>query len=120
MKDCNSCGKCCIKYSDGGLSASKSEVEQWELFDPEIAVYVKRGEIWFDPKTGFAIERCPFLQHDPKAQRYNCSIYYARPEDCRIYPSTVQEMIIDGCEMIEVKDLSNLPLAQTTLDKLLR
>ncbi|HHJ18661.1 MAG TPA: YkgJ family cysteine cluster protein, partial [Gammaproteobacteria bacterium] len=27
MKECNQCGKCCIKYSDGGLSASSSEIE---------------------------------------------------------------------------------------------
>lgn len=121
MKDCNSCGKCCIKYSNGALSASKQEIESWEVFTPAIAEYVnKRGEIWADPKTGTLLELCPFLHKESDGQgtklRYTCDIYYDRPDDCKYYPSTVQEMILDECEMIEASDLKNLKKAQAKLD----
>ncbi|MFA0704132.1 YkgJ family cysteine cluster protein, partial [Vibrio sp. 10N.222.48.A3] len=26
MKDCNQCGKCCIKYGDGDLAATQEEI----------------------------------------------------------------------------------------------
>lgn len=119
MKDCNSCGKCCIKYSDGGLSASKSEIELWDELNPEIYQYVNKGEIWFDPKTGLAIDRCPFLRLEAQTQQYSCDIYYARPDDCRLYPSNIQEMVIDECEMIETVDLKNIKAAQARLDILM-
>ena len=50
MRECNQCGKCCIAYSDGGLSASALEIEDWEQFRPDIAQYVVNGEIWMDPE----------------------------------------------------------------------
>ena len=43
MKECTQCGKCCLHYSDGGLSASAEEVEAWEIFNPAIAKYVVDG-----------------------------------------------------------------------------
>ena len=46
MRDCNQCGKCCTHYSDGGLSASESEIDWWETNRPEIFSYVSGGEIW--------------------------------------------------------------------------
>ncbi len=124
MKDCNSCGKCCIKYGNGDLSASAADIEGWELFNPEIYRYVKNGEIWVDPITGQSIERCPWLKEQPARSKggkpfYTCDIYLDRPEDCRHYPSTIDEMVRDGCEMIEVKDLSNPTRAQRDLDKLM-
>ncbi len=124
MKDCNSCGKCCIKYGNGGLSASEADIEGWELFNPDIYRFVKKGEVWFDPVTGQLIERCPWLREQPGKGKsaksfYTCDIYLDRPEDCRHYPSTVDEMIRDGCEMIEVKDLSDPNRAQRELDRLM-
>ncbi len=61
MKDCNQCGKCCIKYGDGDLSATQEEIDLWEIFNPDIFDYVKNNEIWFDPKSGLRLNRCPFL-----------------------------------------------------------
>jgi len=148
MKDCNSCGKCCIKYGNGGLSASSADIEGWALFNPELFEYVKDGNIWFDPATGKLIEYCPWLRKEPSAGKessvgkepsadkehgqafYTCSIYHNRPEDCRHYPSTIEEMIGDECEMIEVRDLPapsdspkraqiTLSKAQRALDKLM-
>ncbi|MEI6893301.1 MAG: YkgJ family cysteine cluster protein [Colwellia sp.] len=124
MKNCNQCGKCCIKYGGGDIAATKEEIDLWEIFNPEIFKFVKNNEIWFDPRSGLRLERCPFLALSPKnspaaANLYICNIYLDRPEDCRHYPSLIPEMIRDECEMIEVTDLTNTKRAQRTLDKLM-
>jgi uncharacterized protein len=121
MKECNQCGKCCIKYGGGDLSATKEEIGLWELFNPKIYEYVKNNEIWFDPKTGLRLQVCPFLEIAPKKEplaknMYTCSIYLDRPEDCRHYPSLISEMIRDECEMIESIDITNQTRAQHKLD----
>lgn len=125
MQNCNQCGKCCLIYGDGALSATKQEINLWEIFHPEIFKYVKANEIWFDPETGSRLRKCPFLEvapnKDPSAQKkYTCSIYLNRPEDCRHYPSLIAEMIRDECEMIEVRDLENPKQAQKKLDILMK
>ncbi|MBH0073687.1 YkgJ family cysteine cluster protein [Pseudoalteromonas sp. NZS127] len=125
MKDCNQCGKCCIKYGDGDLSATQEEIDLWEIFNPEIFEFVKNNEIWFDPKSGVRLSRCPFLEVEPKTNpqaknKYTCSIYLDRPEDCRHYPSLIAEMIRDECEMIEITDLSQPIKAQIKLDFIMR
>lgn len=121
MKDCNQCGKCCIKYGDGALSATANEIDMWELFQPHIYQYVKDNEIWFCPDTGVQLNRCPFLEIEPNQgkAKYTCSIYLSRPEDCRHYPSNIAEMVRDECEMIEVKDLDDFKKAQSKLDDLM-
>ncbi|WP_289030782.1 YkgJ family cysteine cluster protein [uncultured Paraglaciecola sp.] len=124
MQECNSCGKCCIKYSDGDLSASDEDLEMWNLFQPDIAEYVKNGLIWFSPQTGKQLNLCPFLRKtqnpkQPQKVMYTCDIYYDRPEDCRFYPVTVKQMISDECEMLEAGDLTDPNQAQKVLDKLL-
>ena len=124
MKACNQCGKCCIKYGNGALSATQDEIDLWELFNPEIFQYVANNEIWCDPQTGAKLTRCPFLALDDSAdqqesRKYVCSIYEDRPEDCRHYPSRITEMIRDECEMIESVDLSDHSKAQIKLDRLM-
>jgi len=124
VKECNSCGKCCIKYSNGALSATKQEIELWEIFNPDIAEYVNKGEIWADPKSGKLLELCPFLRVEETSSKtsvkYSCDIYFDRPDDCKYYPSNVQEMILDGCEMFEASDLKDLKKAQTKLDIIMK
>tara|TARA_R110001592_G_scaffold71444_2_gene218439 strand:- start:6313 stop:6723 length:411 start_codon:yes stop_codon:yes gene_type:complete len=124
MKDCNQCGKCCIKYGDGALSATQEEIDLWEIFNPEIFKFVKNDEIWFDPESGARYKRCPFLEIIPNINilspnRYTCSIYLNRPEDCRHYPSLINEMIRDECEMIETIDLEKPEKSQMKLDILM-
>ena len=124
MKDCNQCGKCCIKYGGGDLAVTQEEIDLWEIFNPEIFDFVKNNEIWFDPKSGLKLTRCPFLDIAPKKSPaapnlYTCSIYLDRPEDCRHYPSLIPEMVRDECEMIEISDLQNIKKAQITLDKIM-
>ena len=69
-----------------------------------------------DPDTGKQIELCPWLRKVPQQNKYTCDIYFDRPDDCRFYPSTLDEMAADGCEMIEEKDLANPKQGQKALD----
>lgn len=119
MKECNQCGKCCTKYSNGGLSASESEIKSWDIFSPDIYNYVNDGNIWFDPDTGKQLEICPWLRKEPNQNKFTCDIYYDRPDDCKHYPITIEQMINDECEMLEVRDLTKPKQAQKTLDKLM-
>ena len=109
MRDCNQCGKCCTKYANGGLSATADEIELWEQFKPDIAEYVSHGNIWTDPNTGRQLEFCPWLQQEFDQDKYTCAIYFDRPDDCKSYPVTIQQMLEDECEMLEVKDLNDRP-----------
>ncbi|KPK12019.1 MAG: hypothetical protein AMJ68_03495 [Acidithiobacillales bacterium SG8_45] len=119
MIECNQCGKCCTKYSNGGLSASKREIEQWEIDRPDIYKYVRDGKIWMDPDTGRQIELCPWLRKLPDQDKFICDIYFDRPDDCKIYPATIEDMARDGCEMLEKQDLTRPKQAQKTLDILM-
>lgn len=119
MKDCNQCGKCCENYSNGGLSASANEIELWEIFRPDIYRYVTEGKIWIHPDTGKQIERCPWLRQLPNQGKYICDIYNDRPDECKHYPVTIDQMVKDECEMLEVQDLAKPKQAQKTLDRLM-
>lgn len=122
MKDCNQCGKCCIKYGGGDLAVSRQEIKLWELFNPEIYKYVRGEEIWFDPHSGEKLKRCPFLQEETNLAhklRYTCSVYLNRPEDCRHYPTSISEMLADDCEMLDATDISDPDAAQRKLDLLM-
>ena len=119
MKNCNQCGKCCIKYSNAQLSAEAHEIKTWDAERPDIHQYVKDGEIWFDPQTGEQLSLCPFLRKEPNRNIYSCSIYLHRPDDCRYYPTNIEEMIRDECEMIEPLDLKNTKRAQRALDRIM-
>jgi len=119
MKECNLCGKCCINYSNGGLSASATEIELWRLFRPDIHEYVNNGEIWMSPDTGEQLVLCPWLIKNDTDGTYTCHIYNDRPDDCKYYPVTVEQMIKDDCEMLLPSDLDNPGKAQVQLDKLM-
>lgn len=125
MRECNQCGKCCVAYSDGGLSATADDIEGWRVFNPAVLDYVVEGKIWMDPVTGERLAYCPWLETLPgKTQTggalYGCRIYHDRPEDCRHYPTLISEMARDGCEMLELKDLDTPDKAQSALDKLMQ
>ena len=119
MKDCNQCGKCCVNYSDGGLSVTEIEIEYWEVFRPNISRYVSNGKIWINPDTGKQMARCPWLKQIPNQEKYSCDIYHDRPDDCKYYPVTIEQMIKDECEMLDEQDLANPKQAQKKLDDLM-
>ncbi len=119
MKACNQCGKCCKNYSDEGLSATTSELDYWETFRPDIFNYVNDGKIWTDPSSGQQLTRCPWLRQMPGQKKYTCDIYHDRPEDCKHYPVTIDQMTEDECEMLELNDLAHVKQAQKTLDEIM-
>ena len=119
MKSCTQCGKCCAHYADGGLSATASEISWWEIFRPEIAEYVRDGEIWISPITGKQLTSCPWLQKLPDEEKFVCRIYFDRPDDCRHYPVDIDQMVRDECEMLEASDLLKPKQAQKKLDELM-
>jgi uncharacterized protein len=114
MQNCNQCGKCCLFYADGGLVATASEIDAWKAQRPDIYRYVHGGQIWCSPVSGEPLTRCPWLQGN--SPPYACSIYADRPADCRSYPVTITDMVRDECEMLEPKDLNDLPKTQAVLD----
>jgi len=69
-----------------------------------------------DPLSGKQIELCPWLRKEPNQLQFSCAIYFDRPEDCRVYPARVSDMINDECEMLEPKDLADLSKAQNELN----
>lgn len=119
MKNCNSCGKCCENWGDGGLSATAEEISWWETNRPDIARFVQGEKIWIDPDTGEHFARCPWLRKVPDRQKFTCDIYDVRPEDCRHYPTHIAEMVRDDCEMLEPGDLANVGRAQRRLDAIM-
>tara|TARA_B100000809_G_scaffold40095_1_gene35070 strand:- start:213 stop:587 length:375 start_codon:yes stop_codon:yes gene_type:complete len=119
VKDCNQCGKCCTQYSDGGLSATTEDIEFWDVFRPAIANYVRQGKIWMDPKTGHQLKVCPWLKKLPNQEKYSCDIYFDRPDDCKLYPVTIAQMVADECEMLDARDVKNPKLAQRQLDRIM-
>jgi len=62
------------------------------------------------------MEQCPWLRRVPNQEKYTCDIYFDRPDDCKFYPVTINQMIEDECEMLEVQDLTNPKQAQDTLN----
>jgi len=72
-----------------------------------------------EPNTGKQLELCPWLRKQENQNIYTCDIYFDRPDDCKHYPVTIEQMIEDECEMIEKRDLVNPKHAQKILDKLM-
>lgn len=72
-----------------------------------------------DPETGRQLTLCPWLRKVPDQEKYTCDIYHDRPDDCKYYPVTIEQMVNDECEMIEVQDLAKPKQAQKVLDKLM-
>jgi len=71
------------------------------------------------PDTGEQLELCPWLKKAAHQNKFTCDIYHDRPDDCKFYPVTIEQMIKDECEMLEARDLANPKQAQKTLDKLM-
>lgn len=65
------------------------------------------------------MQRCPWLRKLPNQEKYICRIYYDRPDDCKHYPVTIEQMVKDECEMLEVRDLDDPDRAQRKLDTIM-
>lgn len=72
-----------------------------------------------NPGSGKQLELCPWLRKLPNQNKYICDIYDDRPDDCKYYPVTIEEMVRDECEMLEAQDLARPKQAQKALDRLM-
>lgn len=106
-------------YGGGGLTAVPSDINRWETHRPDIAAYAHGDKIWIDPDSGEQLLVCPWLEKSPGGKKYSCAIYFDRPEECKLYPTTIEEMIRDECEMLEPGDRADPKRAQRKLDFLM-
>lgn len=112
MKPCNGCGKCCLKYGKGSGLGCASENDLARLRDrPDIVswIYPFPLDLWVSPATGEETTKCPWLKKLSNRESYKCRIHDVRPDVCRNYPVNIEQMVEDGCEMLEQEDLSLNP-----------
>lgn len=102
---CNGCGKCCLDSSYMlNLPATLSDIRRWRKEGREdILEYVDfLGEGVYDlwVKEGKSLPRCPFVRKDRNKPTYHCTIHETRPQACRGYPVTAEQMVKLGCEIV--------------------
>jgi len=102
---CTRCGKCCTNENYMmTLTASAKDVARWrrEGRDDILRYVAQVGlgfyDLWVD--DGVELARCPFLRKDRGAATYRCRIHETRPETCRRYPVSYEQMVADECEII--------------------
>ena len=62
---------------------------------------------------------CPWLKKLSDQNKYICDIYEDPPDDCNYSPTTIEEIVVHECEMLEAHDLAKPKLAQKILDNLM-
>lgn len=114
MKACTQCGKCCTnEMYMNTLEIDGVDVKRWRrqgrddiLAHIEVIGRTKAdpwADAWFT-KAGNSVKGCPFVRKIRGADRYTCTIYDTRPQVCRSYPHSVDQMAAAGCEMLEPGD----------------
>ena len=106
---CTRCGKCCLPESGymDTLSATTADMRRWRREKrADILAYADDfgrtsggADLWFKP-DGRECSRCPFVRRERGRQTYRCGIYETRPEVCRDYPISYEQMELIGCEII--------------------
>lgn len=92
---CTQCGNCCLNLTGAFCaSAAGEDIKLWEKAGRadilEWVVSLPFGgkfihDIWFNPKTGGEVERCPWLRKLPKSDKYVCRIPGVKSGLCREY-----------------------------------
>ena len=114
MRACTQCGRCCTNPSFmKTLPATGDDVKRWRkggradilewcsVLGDDANPY---ADLWISPRTGDEASRCPFVRKIRGQDRYTCTIYNTRPEVCRAYPISVDNMKAVDCEMIDPGD----------------
>lgn len=97
---CKQCGRCCLSLIDAYCTnADNEDLKRWEKENRyDILSHIQTGELWFNPKTGEELGRCPWLIKLPKQDRYICKIYETKPSHCRAYPKYKKQALQNGCK----------------------
>lgn len=105
---CKQCGNCCLNLDAHSTSVGEDDIRQWEKAGRadilEWVYYLPIGEdtfiydIWFSPRTGEEVDRCPWLRKLPKKDKYVCRIHNLKPRLCREYPKSRRHAERTGCK----------------------
>lgn len=109
---CNGCGRCCER-AGAWLNATPDDVSRWRRAGAMGQKILRHAELlpgggatlWINPRTGGAINRCPWLEKAATADaaaQHTCAIYALRPEVCRRFPKTFDQAVDFECEPIMV------------------
>lgn len=90
------------------MSATEADIEMWEeagrydILETADVVQLDDGtiigtDLWFSPRTGEDLLRCPWVRKVRNEDRYICRIYDLRPEICRNYPVSRKHRDETGC-----------------------
>jgi Fe-S-cluster containining protein len=98
---CRQCGNCCINVPGAyDNSVSTADVRMWQRAGrDDILAWIQGTDtghgyllyrLWFDPETGLAVTKCPWLLLSPDG-RYSCRIHDLKPKHCRDWPHTRED-----------------------------
>lgn len=100
-KLCTGCGICCEMYGHN-LYATKEDIARWRQKAPWLLEYVlaldELNDLWRNPITGDEMERCPWVGQ--AGGKRICRIHHLKPDICRGYPYSVEQMRDDACEIL--------------------
>jgi Fe-S-cluster containining protein len=90
----------------GNLTVDAADVRRWHKERrADILHYVAPVgagyDVWIEPDTGRERTRCPFVRKDRGASTYKCRIHHTRPQVCRDYLADYEQMVNNGCEIID-------------------
>ena len=108
--ECRRCG-CCCRSLDYHNEVGAEDVEMWRsLGRDDILRWVETGlredkavgyRIWVEPGTRRLSPTCPFLEKEPTADRWGCTIHAVKPRICRNYPVSRKHAVMTGCRGFE-------------------
>ena len=104
--ECIQCGHCCKNLCPNSATEEDYQTwenqERWEIIDYvstcKVGDQVLFHDIWIDPETGDEVDECPFLDHHPDTNKYECIIHSVKPKVCRDYPTSKKHAIETGCK----------------------
>lgn len=97
---CKQCGNCCLNLPDAYCTrVTPEDYQRWEKERRKnIIKYIQYGELWYSPKTGIELDRCPWLRKKPNKNKYQCLIHTTKPTHCQLYPLYKKHALITGCK----------------------
>ncbi len=100
--NCKQCGNCCLNLSDAySTTANEEDILRWEKegrIDILECIDMYTMDLWFSPKTGDELNRCPWLRKLPNKNKYICRIHDTKPKHCIDYPKSVKHALKTKCK----------------------
>ncbi len=102
---CKQCGNCCLNLSGAcSRDADEEDMTRWEEEGRvDILKYIYYYELWYSPRTGEELDRCPWLRKLPQKNKYICRIHDTKPTHCKQYPKSKKHALSTDCEGFSTK-----------------